>query len=134
MDQDMTPDMFLEWQNTAVSTLLKLRSAQGNTEDSIVAEIEQLMPMAQEEGWLHMEWFMNVQPAEDIDQMEGVEVTGGNMAAGGNRRNLRDGGSDYIGLGTMLQEATDYLGERQRDDYQRWKAGIIARIEEIEAR
>jgi origin recognition complex subunit 6 len=32
----------------------------------------------------------------------------------------------------MMQEATDYLGERQRADYKRWKADIVARIEEIE--
>jgi origin recognition complex subunit 6 len=46
---------------------------------------------------------------------------------------LRDGGSSYIGLGTMMQDATDYLGERQREEYASWKAGIIARVEAIEA-
>jgi origin recognition complex subunit 6 len=33
----------------------------------------------------------------------------------------------------MMQDATDYLGERQRGEYQRWKKGIMARVEEIEA-
>jgi origin recognition complex subunit 6 len=46
---------------------------------------------------------------------------------------LKAGGSDYIGLGTMMQDATDYLGERQQEDYTRWKAKILARVQEIEA-
>jgi origin recognition complex subunit 6 len=33
----------------------------------------------------------------------------------------------------MLQDATDYLGERQRQDYQAWKAKIMARVAKIEA-
>ena len=33
----------------------------------------------------------------------------------------------------MMQDATDYLGERQQDDYAKWKAKIMARVQEIEA-
>ncbi|KAF2800902.1 hypothetical protein K505DRAFT_412660 [Melanomma pulvis-pyrius CBS 109.77] len=134
MDVDMTPELFLKWQDKAVSTLLNSKAGKECTEDEILAEIEQLMPMAQEEGWLRMEWFLNVLPIEDNDQMEGVEITNGRSAAdSGMGRGLRDGGSDYIGLGTMMQDATDYLGDRQRDEYKTWKAGIMARIEGIEA-
>jgi origin recognition complex subunit 6 len=46
---------------------------------------------------------------------------------------LLSGGSDYIGLGTMMQDATDYLGERQQEDYRRWKAKVMARVQEVEA-
>ena len=131
MDIDMTPELFLEWQGRAVSTLLKSKAGQDCTEQEILAEIEQLMPLAQEEGWLRMEWFQNVLPVGDAEQMEGVEITG--TVASGKGRGLRDGGSDYIGLGTMVQDATDYLGERKREEYKAWKAGIMARIEAIEA-
>lgn len=131
MDVEMTPELFLEWQDRGVSTLLKSQAGKECTEEEIIAGIEQLMPMAQEEGWLRMEWFLNVLPVSDVDQMEGVEIM--STAAIGRGKGLRDGGSDYIGLGTMMQDATDYLGERQREDYKIWKASIMARIEGIEA-
>jgi origin recognition complex subunit 6 len=131
MDIDMTPELFLEWQERAISTLLKSNAGKECTEAEILTEIEKLMPMAQEEGWLHMEWFLNVLPVADAEQMEGVEITG--TVASGKGKGLRDGGSDYIGLATMMQDATDYLGERQREDYKIWKASIMARIDGIEA-
>lgn len=134
MDQEITPEQFQEWRDTAVSTLLESKAGKDATEEDILEEIDQLMPMAQEEGWLQMEWFLNVLPADEGEEMEGVEMTSGHAKPGRDRRKgLKDGGSDYIGLGTMMQDATDYLSERQRADYERWKAKIMARVEEIEA-
>jgi origin recognition complex subunit 6 len=87
------------------------------------------------EGWMRMEWFLNIAPLESIDEMEGVEMAanGTVRSTAGPSSGLRGGSSDYIGLGTMLQDATDYLGERQRQDYKAWKAKIMARLEVIEA-
>jgi origin recognition complex subunit 6 len=135
MDQDITPEQFIDWRNKAVTILLKTLAGKQTTEENILAEIEELMPMAQEEGWLQMEWFLNIAPPDDVYEMEGVETTNGvNRTINGRKRTLKDSfGSDYIGLGTMMQDVTDYLGELQQEDYKRWKAGIIARIEEIEA-
>jgi origin recognition complex subunit 6 len=61
-------------------------------------------------------------------------VEGTSQAAVGLKdKSLKDGSSDYIGLDTMMmQDATDYLGARQREDFIRWKAGIMLRIQEIE--
>jgi origin recognition complex subunit 6 len=135
MDQDITPDQYSKWRSKAISTLLDSEAGKNSSEQDLLAEIEQLMPMAQEEGWLRMEWFLNIVPDEDGGAMEGIETSDNGVAgAKGRGLSLKDSlGSDYIGLGTMMQEATDYLGERQREDYKRWKAGIMARIEEIEA-
>lgn len=131
MDQEITPDQFLKWRDKAVSTLLASEAGKDAIEDDIVAEIEQLMPMAQEEGWLSLEWFVNIVPVEDGDEMEGIELTSQRDIP--SKRTLKDSfGSENIGLGTMIQDATDYLGERQQEDYKRWKAGIMARIDEIE--
>jgi origin recognition complex subunit 6 len=135
MDQEITPEQFLEWRDKAVSTLLKSRTKTEATEDDLLAEIDRLMPLAQEEGWLGMEWFLNIMPDDEGDEMEGVEMTNGRLVATkGRGRSLKDSfGSEYIGLGTMMQDATDYLGERQRQDYKRWKTSIMAKIEKIEA-
>jgi origin recognition complex subunit 6 len=137
MDQDITPEQFLEWKEKAVSTLLESPAGKQCAEGDIHAEIEKLMPMAQEEGWLRMEWFLNIFPENEGEGMEGVELSNGGNGSGiakKRRKSLKESfGSEYIGLGTMMQDATDYLGERQREDYKRWKMGIMARIEEIEA-
>ncbi|ORY06526.1 origin recognition complex subunit 6-domain-containing protein [Clohesyomyces aquaticus] len=132
--QEITPEQFDEWRDKAVSTILQCKAAHSIAEDELVTDIDDLMPLAQEEGWLRMEWFLNVVPAEDGDEMEGVKMTGGSAPAlSGQGKSLKDGGSEYIGLGTMMQDATDYLSERQRADYKVWKARILSRIQEIEA-
>ncbi|KAF1994088.1 hypothetical protein P154DRAFT_476564 [Amniculicola lignicola CBS 123094] len=133
LDQDISPEQFTEWREKAVATLLQMSVSKDCTEDMLYEEIEALMPMAHEEGWLQMEWYTNIEPVDDGDQMEGVELTGGKDTSNGSRKDLRNTGSEYIGLGTMMQEATDYLGVRQREDYKRWKTEIMARVEEIEA-
>jgi origin recognition complex subunit 6 len=113
----------------AVETLLESRSDDNITYDELSLEAEELMPMAQAEGWLQMEWFLNVIPQGDDEPMEGVELS---SAAPEKRTVNKTGGSDYIGLGTMMQDATDYLGDRQREDFREWKAKIMARVHEIE--
>lgn len=135
MDQEITPGQFIEWRQKAIGSLLASKAGKDCDREDILAEIQRLMPMAQEEGWLRMEWFLNVLPPDGGDEMEGTETAESNGASNKARnRSLKDSlGSDYIGLGTMMQNATDYLGERQRDDYKRWKAGIMEKLEEIEA-
>jgi origin recognition complex subunit 6 len=129
---EVTPEQYKAWQDTTISTLLAMPIGQDVTFDDLSLEMEEMLPMALAEGWLQMEWFMNVVPQEAED-MEGVEATGSanNRTAGSG--GVRSGGSDYIGLGTMMQDATDYLGERQKQVYKQWKAKVMARMEAIEA-
>ncbi|KAF9696095.1 hypothetical protein EKO04_006278 [Ascochyta lentis] len=134
-DQNVTPEQYTERRERAVHTLLELPAAKNVTYAELSPETEELMTVAQQEGWLRMDWFLNVSPPMDVDEMEGVEATDGNTShsTAGKTLGRKNGGSDYIGLGTMLQDATDYLGERQREDYKVWKAKIMARVEEIES-
>lgn len=134
-DHNVTPEQYTEWRETAVYTLLELPAAKNVTYAELSPETEGLMSTAQQEGWLQMEWFQNVTPPRDVDEMEGVELTNSTVSQpiAGRNANPWSGSSDYIGLGTMLQDATDYLGERQQADYKIWKAKILARVEEIEA-
>ncbi|KAF2656587.1 hypothetical protein K491DRAFT_677891 [Lophiostoma macrostomum CBS 122681] len=135
LDQDITPEQYVEWRLKAISIVLESPAGSDSTQDALITEIEDLMRMAQAEGWLGMDWYSNIIPAQDVDDMEGVVMTNGEERASlGKGRSLRDGfANENIGLGTMMQEATDYLGERQRAAYRRWKASMVARIEEIEA-
>lgn len=129
---EVTPEQYKAWQDTTISTLLALPIGQDTTSEELSLEVGEMLPMAQAEGWLQMEWFMNVVP-DEAEDMEGVEATSSASAPGTGSGGIRSGGSDYIGLGTMMQDATDYLGERQKQDYKQWKAKIMARVEEIEA-
>jgi origin recognition complex subunit 6 len=131
---DVTPEQYTKLVEKAVNIILKLPIAKSITHEELSPAIEQMMLAAREEGWLQMQWFDSVRPEQNMDEMEGVEMADSvPRAAKGSSNGLRAGGSDYIGLGTMMQDATDYLGERQQEDYKNWKATIMARVEEIEA-
>ncbi|KAF3040967.1 hypothetical protein E8E12_009000 [Didymella heteroderae] len=134
-NQDITPEEYEIRKGKAIRTLLELPAAKNVTSDELSPEIEDLMNVAIHEGWMRMEWFLNIAPVESVDEMEGVEmaVNGTVHPTAGKFLGLKGGSSDYIGLGTMLQDSTDYLGERQRQYYKAWKAKIMARLEEIEA-
>lgn len=131
-DEDVSPDEYNELREKAVNTLLEAATERTTTYEELSSETEQMMPLAQEEGWLQMEWFVNIMPLGDGDAMEGVEMDIAGTVAN-TKTGIKTGGSDYIGLGTMMQDATDYLGERQQEDYLRWKEEIMARVHEIEA-
>ncbi|KAF2279811.1 uncharacterized protein EI97DRAFT_448452 [Westerdykella ornata] len=136
LDQDITPQQYRQWRDNAIASLLRCKAGESVTKEEILADIENLMPMAQEEGWLDMEWFLNIAPQRDSEEMDGVETTytSASHSKSGSRKSIRDDfGSEYIGLGTMMQDATDYLGQRQREDFRRWKMNILAKIGEAEA-
>jgi origin recognition complex subunit 6 len=85
-----------------------------------------------------MEWFLNITPIGQTDDMDGVEMTSANSRqarGGGNGSSGFKGeyGSSHIGLATMMQDAIDFLGERSREDYAIWKADILASCDELEA-
>jgi len=132
-DVEITPTQYEEWQEKAVRTLLALPAGQRIAYDELSSETSEMMPMARAEGWLQMDWYLNVVPDRDTEEMEGVKATGISVRpAKGKNQGIKPSGSDYIGLGTMMQDATDYLGERQKQEYRIWKAGIMARVQEME--
>lgn len=136
-DEDITPEQYKEWRELTVESLLSLSHAKGTSYEDLSAEIEDMLPLAQSEGWLGMEWFLNVEPLVWGEGMEGVESTGGGGKTSkrkGEGMDLKSGGSEYIGLGTMMQDGVDFLGEKRRKDYGVWRESIMRKIEEIEAR
>jgi origin recognition complex subunit 6 len=130
-DIDVSIQQYNEWLAKAVTAVLELPATKDTTEQELQGKIEETMKMAKEEGWLQMQWFDNVMPQGDGEEMEGVEMSE-SAPTNGKGMGLRARGSEYIGLGTMMQDATDFLGERQQEDYMRWKAKILARVQELE--
>ncbi|KAF3005615.1 hypothetical protein E8E13_002469 [Curvularia kusanoi] len=131
MNTDITPEQYEERLNLAVDTLRSVAEAASVGREELMREAEELMAVAQQEGWLEMEWFLNVVPWDEAEEMEGVEMAVPGPGIGLRRRKFD--GSAYVGLGTMLQDATDYLSEQRREEYKAWRAGIMARCEELEA-
>ncbi|KAH9865882.1 hypothetical protein J1614_009469 [Plenodomus biglobosus] len=137
-DVEVLPEQYAEWRETTVRTLAETQVGAQTSYEEISRMAEVLMPMAQEEGWLRMEWFLNILPEGSGREYEGLDMAEGNQAQAGAAAGMTPGtgvrseGSDYIGLGTMMQDATDYLGQRQRADYAQWKSRILARAREIE--
>ncbi|KAI4687801.1 uncharacterized protein J4E88_003392 [Alternaria novae-zelandiae] len=132
-DIDVSIQQYNDWLAKAVKAVLVLPATKDVEDDELQAKIEETMKMAKEEGWLQMQWFDSVKPQGDGEEMEGVEMCDDAAAAAKAKGiGLKSGGSDYIGLGTMMQDATDYLGERQQEDYARWKEDILARVRELE--
>jgi len=131
-DIDVSIQQYNEWLAKAVKAVLVLPATKDVEDGELQAKIEETMKMAKEEGWLQMQWFDSVKPQGDGEEMEGVEMGDAAAAAKAKGMGLRSGGSDYIGLGTMMQDATDYLGERQQEDYARWKEDTLARVRELE--
>ncbi len=133
-DIEVSIQQYNEWMAKAIKAVLELPlpATKDILDRELQLKIEETMKTAKEEGWLQMQWFDSVKPqGADGDEMEGVEMSNGAVAKG-NSMGLRSHGSDYIGLATMMQDATDYLGERQQQDYMRWKANILARVQELE--
>lgn len=133
--EDVTPEQYDERRNIAFRTLLELPEAKGVVYDDLLSETDRLMAVAQEEGWLQMEWLLNVTPPNDTDEMEGIETARESTvhSAKYTALGLRIGGSDHVGLGTMLQDCNDYLGELHKQDFKTWRADIEARFQEKEA-
>lgn len=131
--EDVTPEQFDERRSMAIRTLLELPEAKDVLYDELLSETASLMGIAQQEGWLQMEWFLNVAPPSDTDEMEGIETANADALRSYTPLGLRRGGNDYIGLGTMLQDCNDYLSERQRQEFKIWKAEMEVRFDEKDA-
>ncbi|KAL5114693.1 hypothetical protein ACEQ8H_007427 [Pleosporales sp. CAS-2024a] len=128
---EVVPEDYSVWRRTAIDTMLDMATAEEITYADLSLEADELMPLAKTEGWLNMQWYLNVMPLQHDEDaiMQGIEVSGPVKKSAV----ATWGASDYIGLGTMMQDATDYLGDRRREDFANWKEKIMARVREIQA-
>ncbi|KAF2747217.1 hypothetical protein M011DRAFT_402771 [Sporormia fimetaria CBS 119925] len=137
MSKDIHAKQFAHWRDRAVACLSMAEAGKHLSAMDIISQIDQLMPIVKAEGWLNMDWFSNIVPEQLENQMEGVEATDDTAPDGdrGRGATLKEMlGSDYIGLGTMMQDATDCLGEQRCEDYKSWKRTVMQRIDQIESR
>ncbi|KAL2847712.1 origin recognition complex, subunit 6 [Aspergillus pseudodeflectus] len=102
--------------------------------------VEQWIALIMEQNWAHgKEWFENIPHAGELDGDDAYLSEGGDD----NRQKTLQGerGSLVLndtrrgllpGLGTMMQDRVDWLSPENQEDYEEWKADILARIEQVE--
>ncbi|KAI4214934.1 MAG: hypothetical protein LQ351_002649 [Letrouitia transgressa] len=97
-------------------------------------------------GWQGLDWFKNIGEGVGlaVEDLPEIEENATLSASYGDQDELNSAdrfmlnGSqtnrDYLqpGLGTMMQDRVDYLSEKRRIEYQRWKKDILRRADESE--
>lgn len=143
-----SPKEYTALRKSAIKSLLQSVPAIESDEAELIEDIEAFMREATN-GWLEMEWYQNIQPAQNSeDEVEasggkdGGEVEedeeGGPVAKASQRREkqkrnqMDNSTAPKRAFGTMMTDATDWLSDGRRADYRQWKAKIIKQIDRIE--
>lgn len=142
-----SPKEYIALRQNALKSLLKSVPAIDTEESELVDDIEAFMREAGN-GWLEMEWYQNIQPAQesgdeaeeiDADEIGHDEEEGSLMASKAPRKREKQksnpvdiSAAPKRAFGTMMTDATDWLSDDRRTDYRQWKAKIIRQIERIE--
>ncbi|KAF4549123.1 Origin recognition complex subunit 6-like protein [Elsinoe fawcettii] len=144
---------YLAKQESGIEAVREIEAGWLPEEDALGADLEAFLKAAGEEGWMDADWFLGV-TVEGEGEGDEMEVDGGNR---GQRkrmsdktplrrkekhalRPLEDNGDGeeetaaglQIGLGTMFQDAVDWLSDDRREEYTEWKEGIMRRLDELE--
>ncbi|KAI4259201.1 MAG: hypothetical protein LQ352_000875 [Teloschistes flavicans] len=95
--------------------------------------------------WIELDWFTNVEEgvnmgakgsqADGSDKHDSCHTDDDEGYVTRNRRldwQVEEASFLQPGLGTMMQDKLDYLSDEKRAEYQRWKKGFLARIEQKE--
>lgn len=154
--QKMDKKTFIEMRQTAL-TSLGLRSSDRRHRD----DVDQWIALIMEQGWANgQEWFENIPLAgemhgedeegysyQNLDEedaaLRGVKLPKRRKATttADNGRGARSSQSDsqprrglLPGLGTMMQDRVDFLSEDRQEDFVKWKADILSRIEGMQSR
>ncbi|KAE9985666.1 hypothetical protein EG328_007080 [Venturia inaequalis] len=144
-----SPEEYPALRKTAIKSLLNSVPAIESDEAELVEDIEAFMREAMN-GWLEMEWYQNIQPAQNSEDEaedtvsegggEGEEdEEGGPVAAKASHKREKqkksqtdNSAAPKRAFGTMMTDATDWLSDDRRANYRQWKARIIKQIDSIE--
>lgn len=150
-DTDIEPIQFLIQRAQGIEAVRTLPEGFLQSDEEIMSDIQGFMAAAHAEDWLLGEWYTSLaaDPVDELDdgndEDEVITRSSGNgksQAKTPLRRkekhaNRPEDESDSAaglkpGLGTMFQDAVDWLSEDRRDDYQSWKKQIYTSIERME--
>lgn len=94
--------------------------------------ITALQAMAPQAGWAGMQWFLNIEPPEDREDLpseemdlDGFDRNGAESTVEPTSVNLR------VQFGNVKAVAIDWLSEERKAQYATWRAGMMAKIEKL---
>ncbi|KAG8627953.1 hypothetical protein KVT40_003826 [Elsinoe batatas] len=146
-------DQFTAKQNTGLEAIREMEEGWAPEEEALQGDLEGFLAAAGEEGWMNAEWFQQVMAEDDLDKMDAHEGSASrsrkNMpnktplrrkekhaprpTANADEEDDEDTAAGLqVGLGTMFQDAVDWLSDDRREEYREWKAGIMHRLDELE--
>ncbi|KAI9772552.1 MAG: hypothetical protein M1840_000757 [Geoglossum simile] len=148
-NQETTGAEYVRQRRKAMATIEADPRVLGSGEPFGAKDVDAWVKEISEKGWLRLDWFNNI-PEEPEPLLERTEEaaepgvggstsirTAGHTSPGKRPSarkflNNRNNNTLHIGLGTMMQDRVDYLGEEKRLDFIEWREDIMRRIETLE--
>ena len=145
--EKLVSDVYFEQKESALEIIghaLQERKVQSGCNDT---DIDVCMRQVKEYQWTEMDWFNNVEigsgvnpdtqgPAEETDDIQQTESEDEAIPTGGTKAFELDSVNEgYLqpGLGTMMDAKVDFLSDARRRSFERWKLGILRRIDDVNA-
>ncbi|KAF2152353.1 hypothetical protein K461DRAFT_294028 [Myriangium duriaei CBS 260.36] len=126
---------FVAYRARGVEAVREVEEGGVQSDEDMLGDIKGFLRAAGEEAWLEMPWFVMVEALGDGDggRKGGVGKTPlrrGEKHATRPREGDEEGNPAglVVGLGTMFQDAVDWLS--RREEYGEWKEGIMLRIKQ----
>ncbi|PSK59223.1 hypothetical protein B9Z65_3547 [Elsinoe australis] len=143
---------FNEKQSAGIEAVREMEEGWGPEEEALMGDLRGFLSAAGEEGWLEADWFQKVTVGEEDDDDDAMDIDGGTPkpVKRPNKTPLRrkekhaarpvnseDEEEEFaaglqVGLGTMFQDAVDWLSDDRREEYREWKDGIMHKLDELE--
>ena len=107
-------------------------------------DVARCMREAREHQWVNMDWFSNVKVGSGLDRdaasvsdedVEDLEEDSVMIFAMRHAVEPATFSEEYLqpGLGTMLEERTDYLSDAKTRSYEQWRTRMLAKIDSLES-
>ncbi|KAI9687724.1 MAG: hypothetical protein M1822_001804 [Bathelium mastoideum] len=144
---EISGEVYIDQKKKAMAAVRQSHELPDVDENQFDVQIEIFIRQAQW-SWLDLEWFINIPEGQgvtttsafalaDDTSNDRVDPNSGLAedtcdGAGAEFRGHRAGNLEH-GLGSMFVSAVDYLSKDRRQDYKRWRAQMMKRIEEIES-
>ena len=140
-EDQLSGDEYLERRDTGFAVLVEQSPFSELDKEEFVAMVEKYLREGRESGWFEMPWFENVEDAADrgspmdVDAREAEEGEEDESHGKRKRRATNDLEDEGIGNtrrggGEMRMYSVDWLSEERTREYNRWKATILAELDQ----
>ncbi|KAL9096868.1 MAG: hypothetical protein Q9165_000832 [Trypethelium subeluteriae] len=145
---DISQGDYVSQKAKAIAAIQESRPLDKIDEDGFGILIERFIREAQS-GWLDLEWFTNIPEGQGVLTTSAFVALEEQLGANedGEVSAFPDVGEDTVrprvtdqsavnlehGLSSMFVRAVDYLSDERRQDYQKWRADIMKKIEAKES-